>query len=248
MFWNIFANRRSNSTVSTAFHPTLPSLALSAALRHTGVQLDLITDPVAYLLIEINMCRGIATITKRYATANNPYIDSRPFSYITYLDANNLYGQAQSEPLPVDNFKFLSEREVEELDIMFIPPDAPVGYIVECDLQYMSHLHDAHSDYPLAPEHLTVTHDMLSPFTKDLIDPTHPWKPTQKLVPDLLNKTKYVCHYRNLQFYIKHGLILNKIHRILSLSQAPWLITWIDLCTEQRKAAPTEFESDLMKL
>ena len=99
-----------------------------------------------------------------------------------------------------------------------------------------------------SPEHLTVKHYMLSPFTTDLIGPVNPWKPTQKLVPNLRNKTEYVCHYRNLQFYIKHGLILTKIHRILSFSQSPWLKPWIDLCTKQRKAARTEFESDLAKL
>ena len=131
---------------------------------------------------------------------------------------------------------------------MSIPPDAPAGYIVECYLEYPPHIHDALIDYPLAPEHLTVKHDMLSPFTKDLIDPANPWKPAQKLVPNLRNKTEYVCHYRNLQFYIKHGLILTKIHRILSFSQSPWLKSWIDLCTKQRIAARTEFESDLAKL
>ena len=119
---------------------------------------------------------------------------------------------------------------------MSITPDAPIGYIVECDLEYPPYLHDAHSDYPLAPEHLTVKYDMLSPFTKDLIVPTNPWKPTEKLIPNLRNKTEYVCHYRNLQFYIKHGLILTKIHRILSFSQSPWLKSWIDLCTKQRIA------------
>ena len=100
---------------SIPYH-TLPSLAFSVALRHTGVQLDLITDPAAYLLIENNMRGGIATITKRYAVANNSYVEgydeNKPTSYITYLDANNLYGEAQSQPLPVGNFKFLSESEV----------------------------------------------------------------------------------------------------------------------------------------
>jgi len=232
--------------------PTLPSVTWSAALRHTGAKLELITDPAAYLMLENSMRGGIASISKRHAKANNPYVEgydeSLPTTYITYLDANNLYGKAQSEPLPVGNFVFLSEREVEEFDLMSVAPDAETGYIIECDLAYPPHFHDSHNDYPLAPEHVTISHDMLSPFSANLIDSARPWKPSEKLVPNLYDKTRYVCHYRNLQFYLKHGLVLTKIHRILSFSQSPWLKPWIDLCTEQRKAAKTDFESDLAKL
>ena len=57
-----------------------------------------------------------------------------------------------------------------------------------------------------------------------------------------------MCHYHNLQFYLNHGLKLDKIHRIISFTQSPWLKPWIDLCTEQRKTARSDFESDLAKL
>ena len=59
-----------------------------------------------------------------------------------------------------------------------------------------------------------------SPYSKSLIDPLHPWQSSKKLVPNLMNKQKYVCHYRNLQFYLNHGLKLDKIHRIISLTQS----------------------------
>ena len=100
----------------------------------------------------------------------------------------------------------------------------------------------------MAPEHLEITENMLSPYSKSLIDPLHPWQSSKKLVPNLMNKQKYVCHYRNLQFYLDHGLKLDKIHRIISFTQSPWLKPWIDLCTEQRKTARSDFESDLAKL
>ena len=87
---------------------------------------------------------------------------------------------------------------------------------------------------------------MLCPFARNLAGKT--WRPTQKLIPNLYDKTNYVTHYRNLQFYVNHGLVLTKIHRILSFSQRPWLKPWIDLCTAQRQNAQSEFESDLAKL
>jgi len=235
------------------YYPTLPSLAWSMALKHTNIELDLITDPEAYLLIENSIRGGIATISNRYSRANNRLVEeevdldpSKPTTFITYLDANNLYGSAQSEPLPVGEFKFLAEDEISQLDIMSIAEDSPTGYIIDCDLDYPSYLHDCHSDYPLAPEHLTVTADMLSPFSKNLL--REGWKPAKKLIPNLYSKTHYVTHYRNLQFYVRQGLVLTKIHRILSFSQRPWLKPWIDLCTAQRQNAQSDFESDLAKL
>jgi len=79
---------------------TLPSLAWTSALKFTGVELDLITDPLPIytVIIENNMRGGIATISHRHALANNPLVEgydpNKPNSYITYLDANNLYGDA----------------------------------------------------------------------------------------------------------------------------------------------------------
>ena len=97
----------------------------------------------------------------------------------------------------------------------------------------------------MASEHLEITEDMLRPYSKSLIDPLHQWQPSEKLVQNLINKQKYVCHYRNLQFYLNHGLKLDKIHRRISFTQSPWLKPWIDLCTE---TARSDFESDLAKL
>ena len=169
---------------------TLPSLAWNAALKHTQAELDLITDPNIYLMIENSMRGGIAVISKRHALANNPYVEgydeSQPTSYITYLDANNLYGYSQSESLPVGDFRFLSEEEISKFDTKFlnsIPSDSSTGYILECDLSYPPDLHDLHADYPMAPEHLEITEDMLSPYSKSLIDPLHPWQSSKKTRP-----------------------------------------------------------------
>jgi len=252
---DVFENFRrtvlQNHGLDCLYYPTLPSLAWSMALKHTGIELDLITDPEAYLMLENSIRGGISTISNRYAQANNPYtIDGydpeQPATYITYLDANNLYGVAQSQPLPVGDFQFLTSDEISTFNLMSVAEDSPTGYIVDCDLEYPSNLRDSHSDYPLAPEHLTVTKDMLSPFAQHLVG--QGWAPTKKLIPNLYNKSHYVTHYRNLQFYIKHGLILTKIHRILSFTQSRWLKPWIDLCTTQRQNAQSQFESNLAKL
>jgi len=100
----------------------------------------------------------------------------------------------------------------------------------------------------MAPEHLEVSRDMLSLFALNLIDPRRPRVLSIKLIPNLMNKTKYVTHYKNLQLYTMHGLKVTKIHRVISFEQSPWLKPWIELCNQKRRDAASDFESDLAKL
>jgi len=103
---------------------------------------------------------GIATISLRHSKANNPLVenfdDTDERRYIIYLDANSLYATAQSQSLPVDDFRFLDDEELRRFELNNIEPYGEVSYFVECDLEYPNHLHDWHSDYPMAPDHLTV--------------------------------------------------------------------------------------------
>ena len=71
--------------------------------------------------------------------------------------------------LPKSNFRWLSEEEVNAFHVQEVSDDSETGYMCEVDLEYPPELHDTHSDYPLAPESLTITHDMLSPYSKDLL-------------------------------------------------------------------------------
>ena len=87
-------------------------------LKLIKVELELISDPQMYLMIEKGIRGGISTISKRYAKANNPYMgekynSKKKTSYITYLDANNLYGAAMSQKLPIRDFKWMNEEELQ---------------------------------------------------------------------------------------------------------------------------------------
>ena len=129
---------------------------------------------------------------------------------------NNLYGWAMSEYLLYERFKWL--KNVDEFDMMSISEKNPIGYLLKVELKYPDELHELHNDYPLAPEKLAVSSDMLSKYCKKIADKyVIKIGDVKKLIPNLSNKTNYVVHYRNLQLYLSLGIKLTKIHRVLNL-------------------------------
>ena len=99
-------------------------------------------------------------VSKRHTKANNPLVDGydagKPSSHILYLDVNNLYGWAMSEPLPTGAFRWEEDCEQLTKTIANHPADDPEGFILEVDLGYPEDLHNAHNAYPLAPERMVV--------------------------------------------------------------------------------------------
>ena len=81
---------------------------------------------------------------------------------------NNLYGWGLSEYLPYGRFKWF--ENVDETDVMSISEKSLIEYILEVDLEYPDELHDSHNDYPLTPEQLAVSYEMLSDYCKGIAD------------------------------------------------------------------------------
>ena len=140
-------------------------------------------------MIEDGLRGGISMASHNYCKANNKYLEdcdtNKPSNYIMYLDANNLYGWVMCQSLPLRDFEmyvglFPVDAFLERLSQF--TPDMSKGWILPVDLLYPYELHDAHNDYPMAAARMKTT-------------PKEP----PKLVPNLNNKTKYVCHYRLLQ-------------------------------------------------
>ena len=59
---------------------------------------------------------------------------------------------------------------------------------------------------------------------------------------DQTNKQRYFLQYRDLNFYIRHGIRIVKVHTVHKFKQSPWLSRYIKYNTEQRSKAKTEFE------
>ena len=213
-----------------AHYYTAPGLSWDAMLKSTMIELELLTDFDKIAFIKKGIRGGISQCSNRYAKANNKFMedyDSKlQSSYLVYLDANNLYGWAMSQPLPIGDFEWV------DVNVDFnIANDAEYGYILEVDLQYPVDIHDSHSDLPFCSENISIGGSR-----------------EKKLVPNLKDKKKYIIHYRNLKQCIDNGLHLHKIHRVLKFKQRAWLSKYIDLNTKMRSTACTEFDKDFYKL
>ena len=140
---------------------SLPGLAWQACLKKTNVKLELLTDYDMLLMVEEGIRGGICHSIHRYAKANNKYMENynknEESSYIQYLDANNLYGWAMSQKLPVNNFKWVEDTsKINEEFMKKYNGNINRRYILEVDVKYPKNLHDSHSDLPFLPRRMKI--------------------------------------------------------------------------------------------
>ena len=140
---------------------------------------------------------------------------------IPYLDANNLYGWAMSQPVPTHGFEWINETELTNW--------RQIPCMLEVDMEYPKDLHVHHNEYPLASERVIVNK-------------------VKKLIPNLNDKKNYVLHRKKLELYNKHGQKLTKIHRGIKFKERPWLTKYIRLNTDLRTKGTTDFEKNFFKL
>ena len=192
----------------------------------------------------------MCAVSQRHAKANNPrvagYDASKPSTWLRYDDANNLYGWAMSQRLPARGFVWGDGSAWTAERVLALADDAEQGAFLEVDLEYPEELHDAHNDFPLCPERMSVPRSWLSPYAEALAGDHY--AECEKLVPNLRDKTRYWIHYRNLKFALEHGLKLKAVHRVIEFEQEAWMKPYIDFNTRMRTAARNDFEKDLYKL
>ena len=114
-----------------------------------------------------------------------------------YWDANNIYGYAMIQNLPCSGFTFLNQKEINDFDLDSVSENSPIGYILEVDLEHCKELYNSYSDYPLCPEKIEISSDMLSDNCKDIAD----WYgikigSVKKIILYLGDKVKYVARYK----------------------------------------------------
>ena len=133
------------------------------------------------LMFERGIRGGITQVVRKYAAANNPYMGdnfdpNQDTTYLQYLDGNNLYGWAMSQPLPTGGFRWVS---IKLNEIQKRAKRTVKGYLLEVDISYPKDLHDPHNNLPFMWERMEING-------------------VEKLVPNLRDKNGYVIHIRTL--------------------------------------------------
>ena len=183
------------------------------------------------LMFERGIRGGITQAVRKYAAANNPYMGdnfnpSEDTTYLHYLDAKNLYGRAMSQPLPTGGFRW---ADIESNEISELATRTDKGYILEVDVSYPKEFHNPLNGLPFMCERIEING-------------------VEKLVPSLRDKKSYVIDIRALAQALKHGLIIDRIHRAIKFDQSAWMKPYIDFNTQVWTKAKNDFEKDFFKL
>ena len=151
--------------------------------------------------------------------------------YLMYLDANNLYGSAMSQKLPIDGFKWVEKNILSRFNERFIKnynENSDIEYFLEV-VHYPKRVFNLNKDLPFLPERKKVNK-------------------CEKLICSIEDKEKYVIHITVLKQALNHGLKLEKVQRVIKFNKRAWLKLYIDMNTKNRTKAKNEFKKDFFKL
>ena len=213
---------------------SVPNYFYQCALKYTNIKLQTLEDKDMILLIENNICGDKSSVM------SDRYVKTDENKKILYIDATNLYGHSMSQMLPYYETKF--EKNICLEEILNTPDDNEIGYFIEVDLKYPDNIKEKTKNFPCCPENKKINPNKYHDFMNN-IKPKNYTK-LEKLICDWSAKKKYLIHYRTLKFYVRHALVIEKIHENISFEQSKWLEKYISFNTQKRNRAKNDFEND----
>ena len=223
---------------------SLPGYTYQCALKYTNIKLQTLQDKDLILLIENDIRGGISTVM------GDRYVKSDENNKITYVDANKLYGQSMSQFLPYDEIEMWHGHPDKYWnwlnEISNTPDDSEIGYFLEVDLKSPDNIKQETKYFPFCPENKKINPNKYNEYMKS-IKPENYGK-SKKLICDWTDKKKYLIHYRMLKFYVRHGMLVEKIHEIISFKQSKWLEKYISFNRQKRNKAKNDLKKDFFKL
>ena len=233
---------------------TSASMYLDAALKESNQELDLISDPNLYEVLEKSICGGFVSVVKRKAFANNVdmgdlYDPAKPDSHLLLLDFNGLYAGIQQEKLPTGSFNLMSdsdtkvfEKKLLNNEVVF---DGDTAYWVECDIEIPDNTAIKTDDLPLS---MYVADNIRG---SDYMNAKLRGKPRPngaKLVATHLPVKKGSYHIKWLSLLVELGLKVTKLHRVWSFKQSAFLKSYVTKNINLRAKEKNELLRTMLKL
>ena len=217
---------------------SLPGFTWQCGLKFTGINLQTLQDKDLLLTLENNIRGGVS------AVMGDTYVQSDEHKKILYMDATNLYGHSMSQSLPFDEIEMWHAHPdlyMNELgEIINTPDDSDIGYFIEVDLTYPDNIKEKTKIFPFAPENKENNPNNFGDYMEKIIPDTN--TQTKKLICDWSDKKNHSIPYRMLKFYVRHGMIVDNYHDLISVRQSKWLEKFITFNTQKRNQAVNDFE------
>ena len=134
--------------------------------------------------------------------------------------------------------------ELEE--ILSTPDDNDICYFVEVDLKYPDNTKEKTKHFPFFPEIKKTNPEKYSEYLKK-IKPKN-YITSRKLTCDWADEKNYLIPYRMLKFYIRHGMVIDKVHEVKLFKQSKRLKKFISFNTQKRNRAKNDFEINFFQL
>ena len=207
---------------------SLPGYTYQCAMKYTDIKLQTLRNKNLILLMENNIQGGIGSVN------GDKYVKSDENKKILYMDATNFYGRSMSQMLPYDDIEMwhghpdLYMSWLEE--ILNTPDENKSGYFSEVDLKYPDNKKEETKNFPFCPETLKINPDKNDNCMKK-VKPRNYTK-SKKKICDWTDEKNFLILYRMLNSYVSHGMVVEKIHKIISFKQSKWLEKFISFTTQ----------------
>jgi len=223
-------------------YTTGPSLFYACAMRKSGTPIRRLEDLGMYDRFNNGIKGGFTVVNKRHTVANciemgDKFDPNQPASSILFGDFNSLYGGTLRAPMPYDKMEFLDDARVEVYNKNpkeFLKIDtsdtAEIGYWATVDFTIPDALKEFTDDLPLGLVNSQAIY--ASDYTRSLGKAGE-----QKLIAGHFGLEQYGMHIKLLQFYIKLGVEITKVHDIIRFKQKPLFRPYIDHCLSKRAEA-----------
>ena len=125
-------------------------------------------------------------------------------------------------------------------EILNTPDDSDIGYFLEVDLKYPDNIKEKTKKFPFCPENKFFPTEKYN----DCMNKIKPknYTKSENVICDWTDEKKYLIHYRMLKFYVRHGMVVEKIHENISFKQSKWLERYISFNIQKRNKAKNDFE------
>ena len=209
---------------------SLPGYTWECGLKYTGINLHTLQDKDLILILEKIIRGGISSVM------GDRYVKPGENKKIIFLDATNLYGHSMIQPLPYDEIEMwhgdpdLYMNWLEE--ILNTPDDSDIWYFVEVNLRYPDKMKEKTKNFPFCPENKIIHKDKYNDneYMKQ-IKPKN-YVNSKRIICDWTDKKNYLVHYRMIKFCVRHGMVVDKIHEIISFKHSKWLEKYINFNTQ----------------